>query len=199
MIETLRHDFGVPAGLSDHTLDPVTPPAAATAFGAAVVEKTFTLDKDMEGSDYESALEPKELDWMVSAIRNTERALGDGVNTVQSVESELYGKARRAVHSTTDIAAVEELTEQNITDLRSDERDPGLEAKFYRELLGQTATVDIERSSGIEWSDVEGYVFDPSPPAPPDGELPSSFLRGRTQGTASVVQDSRGCHRRCPF
>jgi len=155
VVESLRESFDVPTGLSDHTLDPVTAPAAATALGATIVEKHFTLDRGMEGPDHEFALEPDELDRMVSAIRDTEAALGDGVKRVQLVESELHEKARRAVHATSDIEPGEELTEKNIAALRSGEREPGAPPKFYEEFLGTTATTRIDKSSGVEWSDVE--------------------------------------------
>lgn len=155
VIETLAEEFGVPVGLSDHTLDPVTAPAAAVALGASIVEKHFTLDKTMEGPDHQFALEPEELAEMVSAIRDTEAALGTGEKTVLDVESELHDKARRAVHAVDDIAAGETFTETNLKVLRPGQQEAGLHPKFYDELIGKTATRDVAKSAGIQWDDVD--------------------------------------------
>jgi len=155
VVQTLREEFGVPSGLSDHTLDPVTAPSAAVALGANVVEKHFTLDNSMEGPDHEFALEPDELDEMVSAIRDTEAALGSGEKRVLDIERELYAKARRAVHAGKDIHAGQELTEENLKVLRPGERENGLHPKFYNEVVGQRASRDIASGEGIDWEDVE--------------------------------------------
>lgn len=155
VVETLREQFEVHTGFSDHTLDPTTAPAAAVALGATVVEKHFTLDKSMEGPDHEFALEPDELDAMVTTIRKTERALGDGVKRLADAEKELHDKARRFVHTRQDIAAGEELTRDNLGLLSPGERDPGLLPKHYEEVLGRTASRDIEKSKGITWDDVD--------------------------------------------
>lgn len=155
VIETLRDRFDVLSGLSDHTLDPVTAPSASVTLGASVVEKHFTLDKSMEGPDHEFALEPDELDEMVTAIRRTERALGDGVKRLADVEKELHDKARRFIHARTDISVGEELTEDNTGLLSPGELDPGLLPKHYEEVLGSTAARDIEKSEGITWDDIK--------------------------------------------
>jgi N-acetylneuraminate synthase len=154
VVETLQEEFGVLSGLSDHTLDPVTAPSAAVALGASVVEKHFTLDKTMEGPDHQFALEPGELDRMVSAIRDTEAALDTGEKRVLEVEEELYEKARRAVHAVADIEAGTEFTEENMKVLRPGEREAGLHPKFYGEILGKTAGRDVQKGAGIQWDDV---------------------------------------------
>jgi N-acetylneuraminate synthase len=155
VVETLAEEFGVPAGLSDHTLDPVTAPAAAVALGASIVEKHFTLDKTMDGPDHQFALEPEELAEMVTAIRDTESALGTGEKSVLDVESELHDKARRAVHAVDDIAAGETLTAENVKVLRPGEQEAGLHPKFYDEVVGKTAIRDIQQSAGIQWEDID--------------------------------------------
>ena len=157
VIETLREEFGVPTGLSDHTLDPVTAPSAAVALGACVIEKHFTLDKSMEGPDHEFALEPDELDRMVTAIRDTEAALGSGEKHVLEVERELHEKARRAIHAVEDIEAGGELTEENLKVLRPGGRTPGLDPQFYDEIVGTTADQDVRKGDGIEWEDIANY------------------------------------------
>ena len=156
VVETLVDEFGFPAGLSDHTLDPVTAPAAAVALGASV-EKHFTLDQSMEGPDHQFALEPDQLTEMVTAIRDTEAALGTAEKSILDVESELHDKARRAVHAVKDIAAGEELTAENVKILRPGEQEAGLHPKFYSEILGTIAACDIHRSAGLQWNDIKNY------------------------------------------
>jgi N-acetylneuraminate synthase len=155
VIETFIDEFDVPAGLSDHTLDPVTAPAAAVACGASIVEKHITLDKTMEGPDHQFALEPDELDQMVTAVRDTERALGTSEKSVLTVESELQDKARRAIHATEEIEVGEEFTEDNVRVLRPGEREAGLHPKYYDEILGKTAAQDIQQSAGVQWDDIK--------------------------------------------
>jgi N-acetylneuraminate synthase len=154
VLETLNEEFDVLTGLSDHTLDPLTAPAAAVALGASVVEKHFTLDTTMEGPDHQFALEPDQLDAMVSAIRNTERVLGSGEKQVLDVEQELYDIARRRIHATTDINAGESFTEENLGILRSGQRSNGLHPKFYDEILGEIAERAISKDEGLTWDDV---------------------------------------------
>jgi len=155
VVKTLADEFDVPTGLSDHTLNPVTAPAAAAALGANIIEKHFTLDKSMDGPDHQFALEPNQLTEMVTAIRDTEAALGTGEKSVLDVESELHDKARRAVHAVDDIAAGEELTTEKVKVLRPGEQDAGLHPKFYYEILGSIAARDIQRSTGLQWDDIE--------------------------------------------
>lgn len=151
VIETLQDEFNALAGLSDHTLDPVTAPSAAVALGAGVVEKHFTLDNSMEGPDHQFALEPDELGRMISAIRNTEQALGSGEKRVLDVEQELYEKARRAIHAVRDIEAGNVISDEDVKILRPGEKEAGLNPKFYDEIVGETAVRDIEKGDGIQW------------------------------------------------
>lgn len=157
VVETLASEFGVPSGLSDHTLDPVTAPAAAVSLGASVVEKHITLDKSMDGPDHEFALEPDELAEMVSAIRDTEAALGTGEKSVLAIEGELYAKARRAIHAVDEISAGEKFTSENVKVLRPGEQEAGLPPKFYEEILGKTVARHVHSGAGVTWDDVEDY------------------------------------------
>lgn len=157
VVKTLYEEFGVLSGLSDHTLNPVTAPCAAVALGASVVEKHFTLDKDMEGPDHEFALEPDELKSMVSHIRDTEAVLGSTEKRVVDIEAELHEKARRAIHAAADIQAGEEFTADNLSVIRPGEQERGLDPKYYDELIGSTASSSINKGAGITWGDVEDY------------------------------------------
>jgi len=155
VVRRLREEFNVLSGLSDHTIDPVTAPAAAVALGGAVVEKHFTLDRSMEGPDHDSSLEPAEMDRMIDAIRKTETALGCAERPVYDVEKNLYDIARRRVHATTDIQAGEVLTRENTAILRSGKQNNGLNPRHYTDVLGRSVRHDIDSGSGITWDDVE--------------------------------------------
>jgi len=151
VIERFMREFNLPSGLSDHTLDPTITPTAAVAVGANVVEKHFTLDKNLEGPDHSFALEPEELDEMVSAIRKTESTLGTDEKTVLPVESEMHNIARRRIHATADISEDEKLTADNIKILRSGKNENGLAPKFYSEILGMRVREPVSEGQGITW------------------------------------------------
>jgi len=157
VVETLQDEFDVLAGLSDHTLDPITAPSAAVSLGASVIEKHFTLDNSMEGPDHQFALEPNELDQMISAIRDTEMALGSGEKRVHGIEKELYEKARRAIHAVKDIQEGNKFTTENIKILRPGNQEAGVDPKFYDEVLGKTASRPVQRGEGIQWEDIASY------------------------------------------
>lgn len=111
----------------------------------------------MEGPDHEFALEPDELDEMVTAIRDTDAALGSGKKRVLEAEQELHKKARRTIHAVRDIETGEELTEENLKVLRPGGRKRGLDPKFYDEIVGTTADQDVQKGDGIEWEDIANY------------------------------------------
>ena len=90
---TMRAAFGVPVGLSDHTLG-IAVPTGAAALGMDLLEKHFTLSRDMEGPDHPFAIEPDELRALVAAVREVEAALGNG-----RLEGPSRGRARRDVHA----------------------------------------------------------------------------------------------------
>ncbi|MFD1685891.1 N-acetylneuraminate synthase family protein [Halobellus litoreus] len=153
-VKTLQDEFGVPTGLSDHTLDPTVAPSAAVALGASVVEKHFTLDKSMEGPDHEFALEPDELDEMVSTIRKTEKALGSGIVEVLDAEEELHEIARRRIHAVRGIKEGQTISEEDIAVLRSGQRSRGAKPKFYEDLIGTRAKRSINQGDGVSLKDI---------------------------------------------
>jgi N,N'-diacetyllegionaminate synthase len=93
---TMGEQLGVQVGYSDHTLG-IEVPIAAVALGATVIEKHFTLDKEMEGPDHRASLDPVELHAMVAAIRNIELALGDGIKRPSNSEMKNIGIVRRSI------------------------------------------------------------------------------------------------------
>ena len=101
-MNTLKAAFGLSVGYSDHTLG-IEIPIAAVAIGAKVIEKHFTLDKNMKGPDHKASLEPDELKAMVKAIRNVEKAMGDGIKRPTEKEDETRIIARRSLVAKRDI------------------------------------------------------------------------------------------------
>lgn len=153
-IKTLNQEFELPVGLSDHTTHPTTAPSTAVALGASVVEKHFTLDKSMEGPDHNFALEPDELDRMISSIRRTEKVLGSGEVDILDEEKELHEIARRRIHAANDIGKGDIITENDVEVLRSGRREKGLEPKFYENIIGLEAAESIHKGNGITWKNV---------------------------------------------
>lgn len=148
-IATMGAAFGLPVGLSDHTLGVHVAPAAV-ALGAAIVEKHFTLDRTMTGPDHSFAIEPDELAAMVRFIREVESALGDGIKHGPSGEEahEMYAKARRSIVAARDIPAGTTITREMLTVKRP---GFGIKPKFMDAVVGRTATRDIEFDDIITW------------------------------------------------
>ncbi|MCX8922900.1 N-acetylneuraminate synthase [Vibrio parahaemolyticus] len=135
-MDTLGRAFDLAAGYSDHS-EGITIPIAAVARGAVLIEKHFTLDKNMEGPDHKASLEPKELEAMGKAIRQIEVALGSSVKTPTESEVKNKAVARKSLVAATDIKEGEELTELNLTIKRP---GSGLSPYRYWELIGSKAT-----------------------------------------------------------
>lgn len=110
---TIKDAFKVNVGYSDHTLG-IEVPIAAVALGATVIEKHFTLDKNMPGPDHEASLEPDELKEMVTAIRNIEKSLGDGTKKPSPSEIKNQIIARKSIIAAQNIKKGELLTERNL-------------------------------------------------------------------------------------
>lgn len=143
---TLHSEFGKKAGYSDHTSG-IEVPIAAAAMGASVIEKHFTLDRNMEGPDHKASLEPDELEAMVRAIRNIEKALGDGIKSPSESEKENIAVARKSIIAADSIKAGDILTEENLTTKRP---GTGISPMRWNEILGTRAIRDFERDELIE-------------------------------------------------
>lgn len=137
--------FGVQVGYSDHTKG-IEVPIAAVALGATVIEKHFTLDKNMEGPDHKASLEPGELKAMVEAIRNIEHALGTGHKTVSASERKNIEIARKSIVAARPIKMGEVLTEENITVKRPGN---GISPMRWNEVIGSCAIKDFEEEEVI--------------------------------------------------
>ena len=149
-IPHLADTFDVVPGLSDHTLG-TEAPVAAVSLGARIVEKHLTLSRDDEGPDSDFSLEPDEFAEMVQAVRKTEKALGKvryGTTEKES-ESESF---RRSLFVMRDIEEGESFTENNVQSIRPGN---GLHTRHLGDVLGRTASEDIERGTPLQWTLIE--------------------------------------------
>ena len=145
-MKTLRDAFGVEVGYSDHTKG-IEVPIAAVAMGASVIEKHFTLDRNMEGPDHKASLEPQELKQMVDSIRHIEAALGSGDKRPSPSEKKNMAVARKSIVAAKRIKAGDILTEENITVKRP---GTGICPMRWKEVLGTRAVRDFEEDELIE-------------------------------------------------
>lgn len=145
-MDSLRelHTGGV--GYSDHTLG-IEVPVAAAALGAQVIEKHFTLDKNLPGPDHRASLDPAELAAMVKAVRHIETALGSGEKKVADSERPNIEVARKSIVAARTIAKGETFTEENITVKRPGN---GISPMLWDSVIGQTAKKDFPYDSLIE-------------------------------------------------
>ncbi|HKW84802.1 MAG TPA: N-acetylneuraminate synthase [Burkholderiaceae bacterium] len=124
-MDTLAAAFGLPVGYSDHT-EGCLIPAAAVARGAVLIEKHFTLDRELPGPDHRASLEPGELKRMVADIRALSLALGDGCKAPQASEWDTRRAARQQVVATRDIAAGAAFQRADLTTSRSGQGRPAM-------------------------------------------------------------------------
>lgn len=137
--------FGVQIGYSDHTKG-IEVPIAAVALGATVIEKHFTLDRNMNGPDHKASLEPEELKAMVRAIRNIEQALGTGHKTISESERKNIEIARKSIVAACPIKVGELLTEDNLSVKRPGN---GISPMLWNEVVGTKAIKDFEEEEMI--------------------------------------------------
>lgn len=182
VIPNLRALFGVPVGLSDHSIEPELVPAIAVALGASIVEKHFTLDRTRSGLDDPIALEPVDFTLMAATIRRVEtlidddpvngkrrvddqlrnefgvdrveRVLGDGVKRLAPAERSLYETTRRSLLATRDLTAGERITEGDVAALRAERLPPGLEPRYRDIVVGSRLRSDLPSGHGIRWENL---------------------------------------------
>lgn len=143
---TLKKAFGCEVGYSDHTQG-IELPIAAVAMGAVVIEKHFTLDRNMEGPDHKASLEPDELSAMVKAIRNIEIAMGNGCKKPTASEFSNAAVARKSIIARKPIKKGERFTAENLTTKRP---GSGISPMRWYEVLGRTAKRNFEEDELIE-------------------------------------------------
>lgn len=149
-IPHLAEAFGVPTGLSDHTLG-IAVPVAAVALGACIVEKHFTLSRDEPGPDSAFSIEPQEFKAMVDAIRVAEKALGEVSYEVteKQQESRVF---RRSLFVVEDMQAGDVFTEENVRSIRP---GYGLHTRYLDKVLGRQAAQASEEGTPLDWSVID--------------------------------------------
>lgn len=147
---TLRNAFKTPVGYSDHTIGNEAA-VSAVALGATIIEKHFTLDKNMEGPDHKASMEPQELKEYVRAIRNTEKLLGTGIKQPTERERNIMNDARRS------IVASRKLTKGTIlTRDMFDFKRPGsgVKPEFVNIFIGRKLKRDLMEDELVGWKDI---------------------------------------------
>jgi N-acetylneuraminate synthase/N,N'-diacetyllegionaminate synthase len=148
---TLKNAFKVPVGYSDHTPG-IEIALAAVALGAEIIEKHFTLDKNMEGPDHKASIDPGEFREMVRAIRHIESALGDGIKRPAECEIPNMTVARKSLHVAKPLRQGSIIREEDLVMKRP---GTGLDYRFIEFFLGKKAKRDLEEDTRINFSDVE--------------------------------------------
>lgn len=168
-METIEKEFNLPTGYSDHT-EGINVSLAAVALGACMIEKHFTLDRNMEGPDHKASLEPNELKQLVDGVRNIEyrvangenrekiveelnvtEALGDGMRKPNPSETEVAKIARKSVVAAVDIKAGEIIGENMLKIKRP---GTGILPKFLNEITGKKAKENILKDELIAWEKI---------------------------------------------
>lgn len=183
LISTLGEAFGIPTGLSDHSLDPVLVPVLSVACGGTIIEKHFTLSKKTSGLDDPVALEPEQFALMVHTVHQTEATfrhygkivgmertvaqlseqfgkervdavLGDGVKKLAPAEEANYGRTNRSLHFMHAMKKGEVVKECDIGILRTEKiLSPGISPEFFDTLIGSVLARDVEDGAGIQFED----------------------------------------------
>lgn len=150
-MNAMRNEFGVDVGYSDHTLG-IEVPIAATALGATVIEKHFTLDRGLPGPDHRASLEPDELISMVESIRNIESALGDGSKQPSESEQKNISVVRKSIHAAKDIPEGSKIGRDDLTVLRPGD---GISPMEIDKILGTRPSRPISRGHKLDWGDIQ--------------------------------------------
>lgn len=145
-MSTMANAFALPVGYSDHTQG-IEVSIAAVALGATVIEKHFTLDRNLPGPDHRASLEPAELCAMVQAIRNIEVALGDGIKMLGQSEAKNIAVARKSLVARSAIRAGEAFSETNVAVKRP---GTGISPMRWDEIMGRIANRNFAQDELIE-------------------------------------------------
>jgi len=148
-MQTLSDAFKIPVGYSDHTLS-IEISIGAAALGARIIEKHFTLDRELPGPDHTASLEPGELKEMIKAIRNIEKALGDGIKKPNKSEIEIRKVARKSLIAARDINAGEIIKKSDVIIKRP---GTGIPPKYQEVIVGMRILQDIKRDDFFKWED----------------------------------------------
>ena len=144
---TLKSEFNLPVGFSDHS-EGIAIATAAAALGATIIEKHYTLDKSLPGPDHKTSLDPNELTAMVSAIRTVEQALGSEEKICLDVERETISLVRRSLVANCDIAKSTIITEEMLVALRPED---GIPAREIDAVIGRPSWQHFKKGAVLQW------------------------------------------------
>ena len=184
VIETLKGQFDIECGVSDHSLDPVLVPALSVACGGTVIEKHITLSRETMGLDDPVALEPEQFALMVHTVHQSEAAirhygkevgynrilnqlaeqfgdekiktvLGDGIKRLAPAEEANYGRTNRSLHFMRAMKTGEVIGAGDVAVLRTEKiLTPGISPEYLDDVIGKTLARDVEDGEGVQFSDV---------------------------------------------
>ena len=147
----IKEKLGVAIGYSDHTLG-IEVSIAAVAMGAEIIEKHFTLDRNLKGPDHKASLEPNELKNMVKSIRNIEKAIsGNGIKEASLSEIKNINIARKSIHSSKEIKAGKIITENDIISLRPGD---GICPMNWKSIIGKKFNTDLKKFAKLKWDNI---------------------------------------------
>jgi N,N'-diacetyllegionaminate synthase len=147
---TIKNEFNVAVGYSDHTLG-IQVPIAAVALGATIIEKHFTLDRTMHGPDHAASLEPEELKEMVTSIRIVEKALGLNIKKPTPSELKNIAIARKSIYLAVSKLKGDTIKEEDLEMLRPGN---GISPMKMREIIGKTTKVDLQKGHKLSIDDI---------------------------------------------
>jgi N-acetylneuraminate synthase len=147
----IHEKLNLPVGYSDHTMG-IEVPVAAVAMGATIIEKHFTLDRNLPGPDHKASLEPNELKAMVNAIQNVELALGSSFKQPTETEKRNMLVARKSIHLATDLPKGHTLTEKDLVMKRPGD---GISPMKMESVVGKKLKFDLPAESKLSWGEVE--------------------------------------------
>jgi N-acetylneuraminate synthase/N,N'-diacetyllegionaminate synthase len=148
----IKDSLGVEVGYSDHTLG-IEVPIAATALGAIVIEKHFTIDRNLSGPDHKASLEPKELRDMVQAIRNVEKAVaGNGIKEPSESELKNLTIVRKSLHASKDLEKDKIIKNSDVICLRPGD---GISPMEIHKIIGKKLLVDLKFGEKFKFSELE--------------------------------------------
>lgn len=149
-IHTLKCAFNLPVGLSDHTTE-LSIPWAARGMGASIIEKHFTLDRQMPGPDHKASLDPQQLKDMIVGIRSIETAMGDGQKKPNPCEMQLRKIIRKSIVASMDIPKGDSIISEMLSIKRP---GTGIEPKYIELIIGRRARRNILKDEIIGWDQV---------------------------------------------
>ena len=148
---SIQKEFGLEVGYSDHTQG-IEVSIAAAALGAKIIEKHFTLDKNLPGPDHKASLDPKELTRMISAIRNVEKAMsGNGIKEPSKSELKNILIVRKSIHLNKNLSKGDVIKEKDIISLRPGN---GISSISWNDVIGKTLVKDKKAHDKLIWSDL---------------------------------------------